>query len=203
MLLLLLLLSQTGEMYIAASLALVADLTPPHLLVPSTALFMFVVTIIAGNCPLLVPLALNGLMHKSYHTFTIDAAPAPVSSDSSVIGHFSSGSSDSGVGSANVQYFLTERSGHDLQEVMIVTICSLYAASAVIYFLVMLLCPPAPTSDEDDDEDSDDDGECPRVDVSSSSTTMLCKTGSGGQEGNSGSFFAQTAAVAQRQKHED
>jgi hypothetical protein len=75
-------------MYIGASLALVADLTPSALLVPSTALFMFFVTIIAGNCPLLIPLGLNNVMTKSYHTFIVSAANTPETSTMRDIGNF-------------------------------------------------------------------------------------------------------------------
>lgn len=126
-------------MYIGASLALVADMTPPHLLVPSTALFMFFVTIIAGNCPLLVPVGLNIVIDKSYHNFTIAAAAvAPEVLSSPVIASGVSG----GLSAAYVEYTASERSGHDLQQVMIVLISSLYAVSSLIYFVVMLFCPP-------------------------------------------------------------
>lgn len=124
-------------MYIGASLALVADLTPSVLLVPSTALFMFFVTIIAGNCPLLIPLGLNNVMTKSYHTFIVSAANTPETSTMRDIGNFVS---------SYVEYTATERSGRDLQQVMTVIICVLYAVSSVIYFLVMLLCPRMPAA---------------------------------------------------------
>ena len=132
-------------MYIAASLAVVADLTPPALLVPSTALFMFFVTIIAGNCPLLVPVALNVVMHKSYHTFTVDAAPVAAESATTASSEQSAWGGD-GFLASSVQYSSSERSGRDLQQVMIVLICALYVASSLIYFLVMLLCPPTPAA---------------------------------------------------------
>lgn len=127
-------------MYLAASLALLADLTPSHLLVPSAALFMFFVTIIAGNCPLLVPLTLNVFIDKTYHTFSIMAAPGE------------------GEPGEVVQYLATERSGEDLQWVMIATICALYVVSSFIYFIVMCMSPPSPPSrcgDSDCDSDSD------------------------------------------------
>ena len=124
-------------MYIAASLALVADLTPPPLLVPSTALFMFFVTIIAGNCPLLVPVGLNLVMQKSYHTFYVEAAATP-----DVFAAAGGDGDGDGLSAAYVGYTSSERSGHDLQLVMTVLICSLYAVSSLIYSVVMLLCPP-------------------------------------------------------------
>ena len=146
-------------MYIGASLALVADLTPPHLLVPSTALFMFFVTIIAGNCPLLIPWALNGIIHKTYHTFTIEAAPIPPAF-MSVISNDTLSTSRMHVFADTVEYFSRERSAHDLRVVMVVTICALYAISSVVYFAVMLFCPPksaiSSTSDESSERDNID-----------------------------------------------
>lgn len=106
-------------MYIGASLALVADLTPEELIVPSVALFMFIITLIGGNGPLLVPLVADHLMgRKSYHNFKFSAA----------VGE---GGGEMGT---STTYEVDARSGYDLQQAMLYILCSLYFASAVVYY---------------------------------------------------------------------
>lgn len=106
-------------MYIGASLALVADITPADLLVPSVALFMFVVTLIGGNGPLLVPLVADHLMgSKTYHSFHLSAA-------------VEEGGGEEG---GEVAYIVEARSGYDLQHAMLYILCTLYLASALVYY---------------------------------------------------------------------
>eukprot|EP00602_Paraphysomonas_sp_CaronLab_P006014 CAMPEP_0185017394 /NCGR_PEP_ID=MMETSP1103-20130426/357_1 /TAXON_ID=36769 /ORGANISM="Paraphysomonas bandaiensis, Strain Caron Lab Isolate" /LENGTH=360 /DNA_ID=CAMNT_0027546793 /DNA_START=538 /DNA_END=1617 /DNA_ORIENTATION=+ len=114
----------TGEMYIGASLALVADLTPVDLVVPSVALFMFIVTIIGGNATLLVPLTTSYLIPHTYHNFQFTAAPPVGSIDTS-----------SGHSTYSYSYSVDRRSGYDLQEALLYIQCALYFLSAVVYYM--------------------------------------------------------------------
>ena len=110
-------------MYIGASLALVADLTPEDLLVPSVALFMFLVTLLGGNGPLLVPLVADHFLgSRKHHTFHFTAA----------VGE---GGGEAG---STMEYAVEARSGFDLQHALLYILCSLYLASAVVYFSVAL-----------------------------------------------------------------
>lgn len=52
-----------------------ATLTPPHHVTPAVALFMFVITIIGGNMPLLVPLVNSWVGFNGQADVSFDAAP--------------------------------------------------------------------------------------------------------------------------------
>jgi hypothetical protein len=108
---------QTGEMYLGASLALLSDITPISLIVPSVALFMFIITIIGGNAPLLVPLVLS-LRSPTHHIFQFQAA-APVGSPLS----------------SSVLFEIERRSGTDLQTALVILFLILYLLSALLYYL--------------------------------------------------------------------
>lgn len=71
-----------AESYLGQSLALLTDLTDPQYLVSSVALFMFFITIIAGNMPLVVP-AVQDVIAASLGPVTVTVtAMQPWSSDS-------------------------------------------------------------------------------------------------------------------------
>jgi hypothetical protein len=109
---------QTGEMYIGASLALLSDVTPTDLIVPSVALFMFIITLIGGNAPLLVPLVLS-LRPITHHTFSFQAAPP----------------AGSPLSESSILYSVTRRSGDDLQAALVILFVILYLLSSLLYFL--------------------------------------------------------------------
>lgn len=69
---------QVGELYLGQALALLTDehIIPEHLLTPSIAFFMFLITIIGGNVPLLVPFALSIVGFSSDVDITFRAAEA-------------------------------------------------------------------------------------------------------------------------------
>jgi hypothetical protein len=70
-------------MYLGQSLAVISDNTmiPDHLVTPSVALFMLIVTIIGGNSPLLVPGIAASLTNNDV-TITFDAQQVYVNSTS-------------------------------------------------------------------------------------------------------------------------
>jgi hypothetical protein len=106
-------------MYIGASLALVADISPPDLLVPSVALFMFAVTLIGGNGPLLVPLVADHMLGPdSSHHFQFSAAVEQ----------------GGGAAGSEVTFVVEARSGYDLQQAMLYILCTLYLVSALVYY---------------------------------------------------------------------
>jgi hypothetical protein len=130
-------------MYIGASLALLSDVTPPDLIVPSVALFMFIITLIGGNCPLLVPLVLS-LRPTTHHTFTFQAAP-PVGSPLS---------------QPSVLYEVTRRSGGDLQVALVILFTVLYLLGGLLYFLCAYsLWTPHPSPSANYEPLSRDEGE--------------------------------------------
>ena len=119
-------------MYLGASLALLSDVTPPNLIVPSVALFMFIVTLIGGNAPLLVPLILS-LRPTTHHNFHFTAAaPAPPT----LLSSSSSSSSSPWLESAElINYSITRRSGTDLQITLVILFTILYLLSTLVYYI--------------------------------------------------------------------
>lgn len=80
---------------------------------------MFIVTLIGGNAPLLVPMVLS-LRPITHHTFTFQAAPpvgSPYSSESSI------------------PYEILRRSGVDLQMSLIILFAILYLTSSIFYYI--------------------------------------------------------------------
>jgi hypothetical protein len=108
-------------MYIGASLALITDLALPSLVVPSVALFMFFITIIGGNMPFLVPLIIS-LSENIQYKFTFSAAQL-AGTDTVILPSVLSASTTSGV---------------VLRDAMLLSICSLYLVSSILY----LACVP-------------------------------------------------------------
>jgi hypothetical protein len=117
-------------MYIGASLALLSDVTPSDLIVPSVALFMFIITLIGGNCPLLVPLILS-LRPTTHHTFSFQAAP-PLGSPFSL--------------SSTIPFHVDRRSGVDLQIALVIIFSFLYLFGGLLYFLCAYSLWTSPTS---------------------------------------------------------
>ena len=76
---------QVGEMYMAQALAIISDnkVICGYLVTPSVALFMFLITLLGGNTPLLVPLLEGSVGYQAdvLVDFTA-AAPYPSSSKS-------------------------------------------------------------------------------------------------------------------------
>lgn len=105
-------------MYIGASLALVSDLTSPGLVTPSIALFMFLVTILGGNAPFLVPMA-SSLLPDYQHTFAFSAAPP-------------AGTPPDG---AEMAFAVQATSGRVLRDSLLIVVCSLYVVSSAMYLL--------------------------------------------------------------------
>ena len=64
-------------MYMGQALATITDqsLTPAHHVTPAVALFMFVITIIGGNMPLVVPLVNSWVGYGGKVDISFDAAP--------------------------------------------------------------------------------------------------------------------------------
>ena len=64
-------------MYMGQALATITDasLTPAHHVTPAVALFMFVITMIGGNMPLLVPLVNSWVGFNGQANVSFDAAP--------------------------------------------------------------------------------------------------------------------------------
>ena len=109
-------------MYIGSSLSFISDITVlPSAVVPSIALFMFAVTIIGGNAPLLVPFVLRYGVKTTTYTYHVDAASA----DAALNG--------------DVTFVASQDSSIMLQDTLIWVLCSLYVASAIIYFGVTIL----------------------------------------------------------------
>ena len=65
-------------MYMGQALATITDhsLTPSHHVTPAVALFMFVITIIGGNMPLIVPLVASWTGFDGEVDMHFSAAPA-------------------------------------------------------------------------------------------------------------------------------
>jgi hypothetical protein len=70
--------TQLGEMYMGQALATITDhsLTPSHHVTPAVALFMFIITIIGGNMPLIVPLVASWTGFDGEVDMHFSAAPA-------------------------------------------------------------------------------------------------------------------------------
>lgn len=109
-------------MYIGSSLSFISDITiVASAVVPSIALFMFAVTIIGGNAPLLVPFVLRYGVKKSTYTYHVDAASPDATSGS------------------DFTFVVSQDSSVMLQDTLIWVLCSLYLASAITYFGVAIL----------------------------------------------------------------
>lgn len=67
---------QMGEMYMGQALATITDstVTPTECLTPAVALFMFVITIIGGNVPLLIPLVSSAVGYQGDVDISFQAA---------------------------------------------------------------------------------------------------------------------------------
>lgn len=139
-------------MYLGASLALLSDVTPSNLIVPSVALFMFIVTLIGGNAPLLVPLILS-ISPITHYTFHFSAAP-PYNPTS-----ITTSNSNSWLGSELINYSIKRRSGYDLQTTLVILFTILYLLSTLVYYICAYLLWKTPNYEtlEQYDETQDKD----------------------------------------------
>lgn len=132
-------------MYLGASLALLSDVTPSNLIVPSVALFMFIVTLIGGNAPLLVPLILSisPITHFTFH-FT---AASPYEPTNLLLQ------------SESTNYSIIRRSGTDLQTTLIILFTILYLLSTLVYYICAYLLWKTPNYETLEQYDENQDKE--------------------------------------------
>jgi hypothetical protein len=122
-----------GECYLGQSIALLSDATSPRIIVTSVSLFMFVITLMAGNAPLLVPAVRAMFASKfDYVAVYFDAA-------SEYPGYIPHGFEDTqSVTYPNDNHFSVQLSGggsRSLQWSLIVIFVSLYISSGILYIL--------------------------------------------------------------------
>lgn len=110
-------------MYIGLSLAILTDLTPAEIVVPSTAVFMFAVNIVSGNAPLIVPLLQSYFSSREEdYTFIFTAAPMQ-------------GSAAAAAGLSSVTFSTAQTGANPLQRSMLWAIGGLYVLSGLLYVL--------------------------------------------------------------------
>jgi hypothetical protein len=133
-----------GECYLGQSIALLSDATSPRVIVTSVSIFMFIITVLAGNAPLLIPSIRSAFEAKfDSVTISVDAAsmypghfPHESAGDGGAFGTF-----DSSAAYGTVAKFTVSLSGggsRSLQWALIVAFVSLYVSSGLLYLLCFL-----------------------------------------------------------------
>jgi hypothetical protein len=111
-----------GECYLSQSFALLSEISCKKSLISSVAIFMFLVTMIAGNMPLLIPYLVAVINDNTNNTdnYIYFYASPPYSSNNSNVG--------------DVLYKVISKSDSLLKSLEIVFSCC-YIISSVLYFI--------------------------------------------------------------------
>mmetsp|Transcript_35725 Transcript_35725/g.47135 ORF Transcript_35725/g.47135 Transcript_35725/m.47135 type:complete len:529 (-) Transcript_35725:213-1799(-) len=108
-----------GEMWIGVLLALIIELVPKSFSATSIAVYLFIITNIGGNAPLLVPFFQQAFQQD--HTYTFDASPTI----------------DSGLNSDTETFHVTQSGSVGLRDALLWLYPGVYAISS-LFFLVSL-----------------------------------------------------------------